>query len=228
MDSDGQAGVSCTATQHWDVGPRGALWMSLCSTIILNTSARLGWILNPLLHSQLCGQSLHKLHLQVCTLPYWSGPYLKQWRSPGRRQSTVGWCQANNHSLNVSNIKQLVIDFRERVENTPQSASMEPRWRWMSYKSVDVNFINLSWSNHIDTATKQAHQCLSCLKRGRKFESHLQWLLSISTGASWKAQLTIHSLVRRPLCPRTKEIAESCEHGPVHLTNQPPYLTSPH
>ena len=67
-------------------------------------------------------------------------------------------CQDNNLSLNVSNTKELIVDYRKRrAEHTPIHIDEAVVERVESFKFLGVHITNnLSWSKHTKTVVKRA------------------------------------------------------------------------
>ena len=66
------------------------------------------------------------------------------------------WCQDNNLSLNVSKIKELIMDNRKRkTEQALTSTGRGPR-----FLSSLVSTNEVSWSKHTKTLVKRAQQHL--------------------------------------------------------------------
>ena len=64
------------------------------------------------------------------------------------------WCRENNLSLNVNNMKKLIVDL-EKVE---------------SFKFLSVHIsVNLKWSTHTDSVVKNAQPSLFNPKWLKKF-----------------------------------------------------------
>jgi hypothetical protein len=73
------------------------------------------------------------------------------------------WCQDNNLSLNVSQTKELILDYRKRrVEQALINIDGAEVERFESFKFLGVHISNeLSWSKHTKTVVKRARQHLS-------------------------------------------------------------------
>eukprot|EP00061_Rhincodon_typus_P008952 g32028.t1 len=70
--------------------------------------------------------------------------------------SLVAWCKDNNLSLNISKVKELVIDFWKQwgghIPVHMNGAEME---KVKSFNVLGVNITNnLSWSIYVDTTVK--------------------------------------------------------------------------
>ncbi len=73
----------------------------------------------------------------------------------------TSWCQDNCLSLNVSKIKELIVDFRKRQQRpyTPLMISGTPVERVSCFKYLGVNISeDLTWTTHIQTQVKKARQ----------------------------------------------------------------------
>ncbi len=84
----------------------------------------------------------------------------------------TSWCQDNCLSLNVSKTKELIVDFRKRLQRpyTPLMISETPVERVSSFKYLGVNISeDLTWTTHIQTQVKKARQRLYHLRQLRKF-----------------------------------------------------------
>ncbi|XP_078260406.1 cyclin-dependent kinase 2-like isoform X4 [Rhinoraja longicauda] len=80
-------------------------------------------------------------------------------------------CQGNNLSLNVSKMKDLVVDFRKHGGvHTPISKNSAEVQMDESFNFLGVNITNnLSWTNQIEATANKAYQLLYFLRRLRKF-----------------------------------------------------------
>ena len=92
------------------------------------------------------------------------------------------WCQDNNHSLNVSKTKELIVDYRKRcAEQAPINNDGAVVERVESFKFLGVHITSqLSWSKHVKTVVKRARQNLFPLRRLRK---DLAWVPRASIGS---------------------------------------------
>jgi hypothetical protein len=82
------------------------------------------------------------------------------------------WCQDNNNlSLNVSKIKELIVDYRKRrAEQAPINIDRIVVEWVESFKFLDVHITNeLSYSKHTKTVVKRARQNLFPLRRLKRF-----------------------------------------------------------
>ena len=68
------------------------------------------------------------------------------------------WCQDNNLSLNVSKIKELIVDYRKRgAEQAPNNIDRAVVERVESFNFLGVQITNkLTWSKQIKTVMKRA------------------------------------------------------------------------
>ncbi len=83
----------------------------------------------------------------------------------------TSWCQDNCLSLNVSNIKKLIVDFRKRQQRpyAPLMISGTPVERVSSFKYLGENISeDWTWTAHIQTQVKKARQRLYHLRQLRK------------------------------------------------------------
>ncbi len=77
----------------------------------------------------------------------------------------TSWCQDNCLSLNVSKIKELIVDFRKRhlLAYTPLMISGTPVERVSSFKHLGVNISeDLTWTTHIQTQVKKVKTAKPC------------------------------------------------------------------
>ncbi len=84
----------------------------------------------------------------------------------------TSWCQDKCLSLNVSNTKELIVDFQKIPQRTysPLMISETPLERASSFKYLSVNISDyLTWTTHIQTQVKKARQRLYHLQQLRKF-----------------------------------------------------------
>ena len=78
------------------------------------------------------------------------------------------WCQDNNLSLNVSKIKELIVDYRKR--RSPIHIDGAAVERDESFKFLGVHITNeLEWSKHSKTVVKRAQQSLFPLRKLIRF-----------------------------------------------------------
>jgi hypothetical protein len=144
---------------------------NMSATLILNTGARQGCVLSPLLYS---------LFTHDCVAKHNSNTIIKfaddttmvglitdndetAYREEVRELAV--WCQDNNLSLNVSKTKELIVDFRKRqAEQAPINIDVVEQVE--SFKFLGVHITNeLSWSKHNKTVVKRARQNLFPLRR---------------------------------------------------------------
>ncbi len=98
----------------------------------------------------------------------------------------TSWCQNNCLSLNVSKIKELIVDFRKRQQlpYTPLIISGTPVERVSSFNYLSVNISeDLTWTTHIQTQVKIARQRLYHLRQLRKFRVSPAILKTFYSGA---------------------------------------------
>ncbi len=77
----------------------------------------------------------------------------------GEVERLTSWCQDNCLSLNVSKIKELIVDFRKRQQRpyTPLMISGTPVERVSSFKYLGVNNSeDLTWTAHIQTTGQES------------------------------------------------------------------------
>ncbi|KAK3541678.1 hypothetical protein QTP86_000490 [Hemibagrus guttatus] len=94
-------------------------------------------------------------------------------------QRLTAWCKANNLSLNVDKMKEMVVDFRSaQIEHSPLDID---GWRWKveiikNTKFLGVHLVeDLTWPLNTSSITKKAQQRFYFLQRLR--EAHLQPLI---------------------------------------------------
>ncbi len=98
----------------------------------------------------------------------------------------TSWCQDNCLSLNVSKTKELIVDFRKRLQwpYTPHMISGTPVERVNSFKYLGVNISeDLTWTTHIQTQVKKARQRLYHLRQLKKFRLSPTILKTFYSGA---------------------------------------------
>jgi endonuclease/exonuclease/phosphatase (EEP) superfamily protein YafD len=75
------------------------------------------------------------------------------------------WCQENNLLLNVSETKEMIVDFTKQKREHPPSTSMRQQWR----KLLGVHITHtLKRSTHTDSVVKKAQQCIFNRRRLKK------------------------------------------------------------
>ncbi|KAI3355190.1 hypothetical protein L3Q82_018046, partial [Scortum barcoo] len=91
----------------------------------------------------------------------------------------TSWCQDNNLHLNISKIKELIVDFRrrQREEHAPLSINGTMVERVNSFRFLWVHISeDLTWTHHTDFITKSARQRLffrKALQRMVKAAQHI-------------------------------------------------------
>eukprot|EP00061_Rhincodon_typus_P002525 g17788.t1 len=85
-------------------------------------------------------------------------------------------CDENNLSLNVSKIKELIIDFRKTgAEHALIYINGTEVERVNSIKFLGVMITNdLSWTSNVNVTVKKAQQCLFFLRRLWKFDMSIR------------------------------------------------------
>jgi hypothetical protein len=76
------------------------------------------------------------------------------------------WCQENNLSLNVNNMKELIVDFRKQQrEYAPIHIDGTALEKMESSLFFGVHITdNLKWSTYIDSVVKKAPKTLKLLQ----------------------------------------------------------------
>ena len=134
------------------------------ATLIFNTGAPQGCVLIPLMYS---------LFTHDCVAKHDSNTIIKfadnttvvglitdnnktAYREDFRELAV--WCQDNNLSLNVSETKELIVDYRKRLAKQAPINIDGAVVEWAkSFKFLGVHITNkLSWSKHTKTVVKRA------------------------------------------------------------------------
>eukprot|EP00061_Rhincodon_typus_P014425 g41432.t1 len=142
--------------------------------IIINTGAPQGYVLSPLLYSdngvaKFLSNSICKFADDTNIEDQISNNAETEHRK--EIECIAAWCKDNNLSINVSKMKELIIDFRKRngghapVCITGAEVEIVENVKFLGVTSTN----NLFWSTHIHMTVKKAQQHLYFLRRLRKF-----------------------------------------------------------
>ena len=135
----------------------------------------------------------------------------------------MNWSDDNNLSLNVSQMKEIVIDFRKRNGgHAPVYINANEVEMVKSFRLLGIQITNnLPWSLLADALVKNAPTpslsqepkeiCHVC------YGSHQHLQMHRRKHSFW----LYHSLVWLLLCSRLQGTTKGCERSPVHYTNQP-------
>eukprot|EP00061_Rhincodon_typus_P001080 g13662.t1 len=93
-------------------------------------------------------------------------------------EGLVTRCSENNLSLNISETKELIIDFRKKGgEHAPIYINGTEVERVESVKFLRVTITNdLSWTSHVNVMVRKTQQHLFFLRRLRKFGMSIRTL----------------------------------------------------
>ncbi|KAK3556430.1 hypothetical protein QTP70_008338 [Hemibagrus guttatus] len=153
-----------------------SVWIgnSISSTTTLNTGAPQSCMLNPLLFTLLthdCTAMHSSNHIKLADDMTVVDLISKNDESAYREdvQRLTAWCKANNLSLNVKKMKEMVVDFRRvQSDHSPLNIN-ESNMEIKSTKFLGVHLADdLTWSLNTSSITKKAQQCLYFLRRLRK------------------------------------------------------------
>ena len=88
-----------------------------------------------------------------------------------RSETWPGLCQNDNLSIDVTETKEMIVDYRKRrTEHAPILIDGAVVEQVESFKFLGVHITNkLSWSKHTKRVLNRARQCLFPLRRLRRF-----------------------------------------------------------
>ena len=134
--------------------------------LILNTGAPQGCVLSPLVYTHDCmarhdSNTIIKFADDTTVVDLIYDNNETAYREEVR--DLAGWCQNNNLSLNVTKIKEMMVDYRKRgTEHVPILIDGAVVEQVESFKFIGVHINNkLDWSKHTKTVVKRARQSLS-------------------------------------------------------------------
>uniref|UniRef100_A0A3B1K1K8 Reverse transcriptase domain-containing protein n=1 Tax=Astyanax mexicanus TaxID=7994 RepID=A0A3B1K1K8_ASTMX len=142
-------------------------------TVTLSTGSPQGCVLSPLLYTLMTHDCSAK-HSKNYIIKYADDTTLVGLIQDGKEQHYreevdlfADWCSKNNLILNVKKTKELVIDFRKKAAMlTPvyirdTAVEIVPDMKFLGVHMAN----NLTWSLHISSVVKKAHQRLHFLRR---------------------------------------------------------------
>ncbi|KAK3514879.1 hypothetical protein QTP70_033815, partial [Hemibagrus guttatus] len=142
---------------------------STSSDTTLNTGAPQGCVLSPLLFTLLT-HDCAAMHSSNHIIKFADDS--KNDESSYREvQRLTVWCKANNLSLNVEKMKEMVVDFRRALNINGSNVEIVKSTKFLSFHLAEF----LTWLLNTSSITKKAQQHLYFLRRLRK--AHLPPLI---------------------------------------------------
>ncbi|KAK3572714.1 hypothetical protein QTP86_006137 [Hemibagrus guttatus] len=146
---------------------------STSSTTTLNTEAPQGYVLSPLLFTLLT-HNYAAMHSSNHIIKFADDMTVVRLISKNNEsayreevQRLTAWCKANNLSLNVEKMKEMVVDFRRaQSDHSPLVINGSNMEIVKSTKFLGVHLAeDLTWSLNTSSITKKAQQCFYFLQR---------------------------------------------------------------